>query len=450
MSIRLFPLVAMIIALGAFAFSARAESDGNWPQFRGPSASGISPTAAPLEWDVATSKNIRWNVAIPGLGHSSPVVWNDRVFVTTAVAVNEGEDSQKLKIGLYGDIEPVQENIEYRWLLLCLDKATGKTIWEREAHRGLPKTKRHPKSTHANPTATTDGKRVIAFFGSEGLYCYDMDGKPLWQKDFGVLESGFFVAPDAQWGFASSPVLFEDKVVIQADVLKNSLLALLDANTGEQIWRTERHDVPTWATPTVHRDEKRTQIILNGFKEIAGYDLANGKNLWTINGGGDIPVPTPIVAGDLIFICGAHGPQAPIFAIRTSAEGDLTLPKAKTSSEQIAWSIRQGASYLPTPIALGDYLYVCRDMGQLGCYELKTGKQIYRERLDGNGFTASPVAAGDRLYFTSEDGQVHVVKAGQKFELLKTNNLGENCLATPALSGPTIIFRTQQHLIAIE
>src|SRR5688572_12239159 len=285
MSIR--PLVIFIVLV---ASSVAPAADENWPQFRGPAAGGVSPTAGPVEWDVKTSKNVRWKTAVPGLSHSSPVVWGDRVFITTAVPVERGD--QTLKTGLYGDIGSVKESAEYRWLVLCFDKNTGKQLWEREAHRGVPKIKRHPKATHANSTPAVDGKRVIAFFGSEGLYCFDLDGKPLWKKDFGLLDSGYFVVPEAQWGFASSPVLFEDQVIVLANVQKDSFLASLDAATGEQRWRTARNDVPTWDTPTVHREGDRTQIIVNGFREIAGYNFADGKKIWTLDGGGDIPVPT--------------------------------------------------------------------------------------------------------------------------------------------------------------
>lgn len=310
----------------------------------------------------------------------------------------------------------------------------------------MPEVKRHPKSSHANPSVAVDGKRVVAFFGSEGLYCYDLDGKPIWQKDFGVLESAFFVAPDAQWGFASSPVLYEDKVIVQVDVLKNSFVAALDAKDGNELWRTPRNDVPTWSTPTVHRDETtgRTQVLCNGYKEIAGYDLQTGKKIWTLNGGGDIPTPTPIVAHDLIFVTSSHGPLSPIYAIKTSAQGDISLEGGQTRNEHIAWSTPRGGNYMQTPIVVGDHLYACRDNGVLTCFEARTGMELYRERLEGLGFTASPVAAGDRLYFTSEDGQVLVVQAGPKFKLLATNPLGASCLATPAIADEAIFFRTER------
>ena len=443
MSIRLL-VISMVLATSA----AWCTATENWPQFRGPGASGVSPTTCPVKWDVKTSENVRWKTPVPGMGHSSPVIWEDRLFITTAVPVEGGD--QTLKTGLYGDIGSVNESAEYRWLVLCFDKNTGKQLWEREAHRGVPKIKRHPKATHANSTAAVDGKRVVAFFGSEGLHCYDLDGKPLWKKDFGVLDSGYFVAPDAQWGFANSPVLFEDKVIILADVQKDSFLAALDATNGEQVWRTMRNDVPTWTTPTVHRDAGgTTRVYVNGFKEIAGYDFADGKKIWTMGNGGDIPVPAPIVAHDLVFITGAHGPQSPIYAIKPTATGDITLPKNKDASEHVAWSIRTGGNYMQTPIVVGDYLYACRDNGVVTRFDARTGKQSARQRLDGDGFTASGVAAGDHLYFTSEDGRVIVAKAGRTFGIMSENDLGEQCLATPALSDGVIYFRTRGHLITV-
>jgi outer membrane protein assembly factor BamB len=439
MSIRV--LVISIVLAASAAWCAAEE---NWPQFRGPHASGVSPNAGPVQWDVKGSKNVRWKVPVPGLGHSSPVVWGDRIFLTTAVPVEPAD--QELKTGLYGDIGSVKESAEYRWLVLCFEKASGKQLWEREAHRGVPKVKRHPKSTHANPTAAVDGKRVVAFFGSEGLHCYDLEGKPLWKKDFGLLDSGFFIAPDAQWGFATSPVLFEDKVIVLADVQKDSFLAALGASDGEQVWRTPRTDVPTWGTPTVHRGADRTHVFVNGFKETAGYDFADGKKRWTMGKGGDIPVPTPVVAHDLVYITSAHGAYSPLYAIKLSAEGDITLPRG---GAHVAWSVTRGGNYMQTPIVVGDELYACRDNGVLTCFDARTGKQHYRERLDGTGFTGSPVAAGDKLYFPGEDGRVHVIKAGPKFELLASNDLGEACLATPAVSDGTLFFRTRGHLIAV-
>jgi len=444
-------LPAVITLAVPLANISRADGRAatHWPQFRGPNASGVAvgyPT--PVEWDAASGRNILWKTPVPGLGHSSPVIWGDRIFITTAVS-RAGESS--LKVGLYGDITPLNEQVEHEWKVLCLDKKTGRALWEQTACRGVPKAKRHMKSTHANPTPATDGRHVVAFFGSEGLYCYDIEGTLLWKKDFGVLASAYYVVPPAQWGFASSPVIFDDKVVVQVDVLKDSFVGALDIRDGRELWRAERNDVPTWSTPTVHRGNGRTQVICNGMREIAGYDLATGKQLWNLEGGGDIPVPTPVVAGDLIYVASAHGPAAPVFAIRTSAEGDLHLPPAGASSRYVAWWNGRVGVYMQTLLPLDGRLYCCRDNGVLTVFDALSGEKLHTARLgDGStGFTASPVAADGKVYFTSEVGDVHVLKAAPDFDVLARNALAETCMATPAISEGVLYFRTRGQVIAV-
>jgi hypothetical protein len=318
----------IFISLISISLFAQPETT-NWPQFRGPSARGIAEKSSlPINWDVEKGDNLKWKTEVPGLGFSSPVVWEDRIFLTTAIS---GLEDPKLKVGLYGDIDPVEDETVHTWKVLCYNKNTGKLLWEQTSCTGVPKVKRHPKSTHANPTVATDGKYVIAFFGSEGLYCYDFDGKLIWKKDLGVLRSNFFIAPEAEWGFASSPVIHKDCVIVQCDVEKNSFLASFDLSSGKEIWRTSRDEVPTWSTPTVHTVDGKAQIIVNGYKHMGGYDFENGKEIWKMSDGGDIPVPTPVVAHDLIFINNAHGKLSPIYAIKSSAKGDISL------AENVPW-----------------------------------------------------------------------------------------------------------------
>ncbi|HYV27742.1 MAG TPA: PQQ-binding-like beta-propeller repeat protein [Candidatus Eisenbacteria bacterium] len=427
-----------------------AEPDGvNWPSFRGPQASGVADGfASPEKWNVAKGENLKWKTAIPGLGHSSPAIWGNWIFITTAVK-EKGE--QELKVGLYGDVKSVNDASKHSWLLLCLNKTNGNILWQRTAHEGVPKIKRHTKSSHANSTPATDGKHVVAFFGSEGLFCFDAGGKLLWQKDFGLLNSGWYVMPAAEWGFASSPIIHDNLVIVQCDVQSNSFLAAFEVNDGKEIWRTPRGDVPTWSTPTVEVREGRRQVIVNGYQHSGGYDLLAGKELWKLTAGGDIPVPTPVVAHDLIFLTSAHGRLAPIYAVRVNATGDITLADNASTNQHIAWSQSRRGNYMQTPLVYGDYLYCCNDAGILSCYEAKTGKSLYSERLgSGNtGFTASIVAADGKLYAASEEGLVFVVKAGPKFQVLSTNDLGETCMATPAISAGELFFRTRNHLMAI-
>jgi outer membrane protein assembly factor BamB len=446
-------VVSIGLAFVAFFFLtpilSQDTSDGiNWPGFRGYKAEGIADGfSTPVVWNVESSQNILWKTEIPGLGHSSPVIWGDRVFVTTAIS---GMDKPELKVGLYGSINPVEDDTEHEFKVYCLDKKTGKILWEHLSHKGVPKVKRHPKATHANSTPFTDGKHVLAFFGSEGLYCYDMDGKLLWKNDFGVLDSAFFMVPTAQWGFASSPVVHEGVVIIQADVLKDSFLAAFEVETGKEIWRIDRGDVPTWSTPTVYVGAKRTQVIVNGFKHIGSYDFKTGEEIWKLAPGGDIPVPTPVVAHGLVFINGAHGKYSPIYAIKLDAEGDISLDEGATSNEHIVWSIRRGGAYMQTPILYGEYLYNLRGNGALECYDAKTGERIYREKLgQAASFSASGVAADGKLYLPSEQGDMFVVKAGMEFELLGANAMNDILMATPAVSEGALFIRSQHYLFAV-
>jgi outer membrane protein assembly factor BamB len=439
-------LLAFLIAPAA---GQKNSGDTNWPSFRGSNASGIAE-GYPLSssWDAVKSQNILWKTAIPGLGHSSPIVWGNRIYLSTAISAAEKHD---LKVGLYGDIGSVEDSSSHRYVVYCLDKQSGKIVWEKTVFSGVPKIKRHPKSTHANSTLAMDGSHLVAFFGSEGLFCFDMDGKQLWKKDLGVLDSAYYVAPDAQWEFGSSPTLYQDRVLIQCDILNGSFVAALNIKDGSEIWRTPRNDVPTWGTPTVQSDGKNAQMIINGSKQIGSYDVSTGKELWQLKGGGDIPVPTPVLAQGMVFITNAHGPMAPIYAIRLNAAGDISLKTDETSNQFVAWSVPRDGAYMITPLVYGDYLYSCKNNGVLFCYEAKSGKRVFQERL-GNGttgFTASPVAGDGKIYFSSEDGDIYVVRTGPKFEIVSKNPMGESCMASPAISAGVIYFRTQFHLVAV-
>ena len=422
-----------------------AVKSNNWPSFRGPGASGVAEGyATPVEWDVESGKNIQWRVEVPGMSHSSPVIWGDKIFVTTAIRA-EGE--QELKVGLYGSIEGVPNEGAFAFALYCFDKNTGAELWNQISWEGKPKYQRHPKGSYAASSPATDGEHVLAFYGQEGLYCYDVKGKLKWQKTFGDLDSGYYVVKQAQWGFSSSPILHDGKVIIQCVVQEGSFLMALDVLTGEEIWRTAREEVPTWSTPTVVITDERQQVVCNGYKHIGGYDLNTGEELWKLVGGGDIPVPTPIFANGLIFITNAHGNMAPIYAIDPEVSGTIEM-----KGEGMAWSSRRGGNYMQTPLAYGEDVYFCSDAGVLACYDTASGEQNYRERLGegSTGFTGSGVAADGKLYFTSEQGDVHVVLAGLDMEQIAKNSLGEPCLSVPAISEGVLYYHTTQHLVAIK
>jgi outer membrane protein assembly factor BamB len=420
----------------------------DWSQFRGPQACGLDASKPlPISWNVETGQNVRWQTPLPGLAHAAPIISGDRIYLTTAVGPGDAE----LKVGLYGDIEPLKETGVHQWRLLALERTSGKVLWNVLGYEAVPRVKRHPKSTHCSSTPATDGRHIVTIFGSEGLFCFDPNGKLLWKKDLGPMDSGFFAVPSAQWGFASSPVIRDGKVIVLCDVQTNSFLAAFDLASGKEIWRTPRGDVPTWGSPTVVEASGRTQIVINGWHHTGGYDLATGKELWRLDGGGDIPVPTPIFANGLIYFTSAHGKLRPMRAIRPDASGDITPPDPASTNASIAWVHPRQGNYMQTPIAVSNRVYGCVDNGVLTCFDATTGKILYSERLSSiaQGYTASPVSDGRHIYFAGETGKVLVIPVADQFSVAATNDLGETCMATPAIADGTLFLRTRAKLIAV-
>ena len=418
-----------------------------WPAFRGQNASGNGDgQGAVVEWNVADGRNVRWKTPIPGISVASPIVWGNRIFVTTAVS--SGGD-KTFRTGLYGDVAPVNDLSEHTFKIYCLDKASGKILWEQTAFTGLPKVKRHTKSSQANSTPVTDGTRVVALFGSIGmLAAWDMSGKPLWKADVGVLDSGWFFDPTYQWGHSSSPIIYRDKVILQADKSKGSYIAALDVKSGKEVWRTDRDEISTWGTPTIFSGPRGDQLVTNGTK-IRGYDPNTGKLLWTLGPNSEVTVGTPVVGDGLVYITGGYPPVRPIYAVKPTASGDISLPKDQTSSDMVAWSNTSG-TYIPTPIYYDGILYTCGNEGVLTAYDAKTGERLYRSRVGGGGsFAASPIAADGRLYFANEDGDVIVARAGRKYEELAKNQMKEVIMSTPAISDGLIVVRTLGHVYGI-
>lgn len=426
----------------------KAEAEGedekqvNWHGFRGTNGDGYVPGESATKWNVEELENVRWRVPVPGLAHSSPVIHGDRLYLTSAVRKNGDSD---LTVGLYGAVMPVEDEGPHEFRVMAFDKNTGEPLWDALAWEGVPEFKRHTKGSFAASSPATDGEYVLAFFGSEGLYAYTADGELAWKRTFGSLDSGWYEMRDAEWGFSSSPVIHGDKVIIQVDVQKDSFIAALELETGETIWRTTRMDVPTWSTPTVDVREGRSQVLINGWKQTGGYDLETGEPIWWLRGGGDIPVPRPIVAGNLFYFTSAHGRDNPLFAVPADAEGQYEL-----TEESLVWLADRG-NYMQTPLVAGDRIYSCRDNGILFCRDAKTGEQIYAERLGGSptGYTASLVACGDKLYATAENGEIHVIPLGDEFEELAINDMEEECMATPAISEGVLYIRGRHYLTAI-
>ncbi len=421
----------------------------NWPSFRGPGASGVADDQnLPLHWNPQKSDQILWKTPIPGLAHSSPIVWGNYLFLTTAIS---SDPKSETRYGLYGDVEPAKDVSIHSWRVYCLDKHTGKILWERIAHEGIPKVKRHPKSSQASATPVTDGRRVVALFGAEGLYCFDISGKLLWKQDLGLIDAGWFLDPDYQWGAGSSPIIYKNLVIVQCDRQKDSFIAAYDITDVKQVWSAPREEIPSWGTPTVYEGKSRAELITNAARQIRGYDPLTGKELWRLSPNSEVTVTTPVAAHGLIFIANGYRPLQPIYAIHAGATGDISLKEGQDSNESIAWSKKRGGVYIPTPLLYNDYLYLCANHGVMSCYNAKTGEKVYQERIGekGGAFTASPVAAAGKLYLTSEEGEIHVVKAGPKYELLATNLMNEVCMATPAISEGMLFVRTQHNMFAI-
>lgn len=437
--------MSALAACLSMALAATLQAQ-HWPAFRGRHAAGTADGQnPPVSWDVATSRNVAWKVSLPGLAHSSPIVWGDRLFVTTAVS---SDPNSVFRPGFSTDGHPAADDTIHSWRLYSLETATGRILWEREAHKGRPRSNRHPKSTQASSTPVTDGRRVVAFFGSEGLYCYDMEGRLLWKRDLGILDAGSIYYPDRQWGTASSPVIAGDKVIVQADLQSGSFVAAFDLATGEPAWRTPREEIPSWASPGIVPGPV-PQVVTNGARFIRGYDLETGRELWRAANTSEIAVPTPVSANGLIFVTSGYGPQKPIVAIRMDASGDMTRSSGQGGG--VAWRLSRGGSYISTPLVYGGYLYTLAAMGILACYEASTGEQLYERRIGdtGGAYSASPVAADGRIYLASEEGDVHVIKAGPAFEVLSRNTMDAPVLATPAIADGMIFIRTTRHVYGI-
>ena len=420
----------------------------NWPQFRGPAPPALLKVERrQRQWDAQKAVNTRWKTKIPGLAHSSPVIWGDKVFITTAVTSAAKDET---RYGLYGDVAPVKDDPKHTWKVYALDKQTGKILWERVAYEGVPKVKRHPKSTHADSTPVTDGKYLIAFFGSHGMYAYNLNGKLLWKQDLGLFDAGWFYDPDYQWEYGSSPVIYKDLVIVQADVQKDSYIAAYSLKNGKLVWKTSRDEISSWGTPTVYEGKTRAELITNGSKAIRGYDPATGKELWRLTPNSEVTTPTPFVAHDLIFVTSGYRPIQPIYAIKLGANGDISLKDGKTRMSLSPGARRVADLTCRRRVVYGDLLYTCSNQGVVTAYNAKTGERIYQERLGGKGgaFTASPVASDGKLYLSSEDGEVFVVKTGPKYELLSTNPVGEVMMATPAISDGLVIVRGVNHVYA--
>ena len=434
--------ISLTICLQAICLTAAGQ---NWPAFRGTNAAGTAPEAqAPTHWDVNKGQAVAWKTKLPGLGHSSPIVWGQQVFVTTAVS---SDPNSIYSLETSGKVDRRTDKSKHQWKVICLDLQTGKRVWEKIAHEGVPRIHRHPKNSYASATPATDGKHLVASFGSQGLVCYSLDGQLLWKQDLGVIDAGASYDDTYDWGIGSSPIIFRNLVIVQADAQKDSYLAAFELTTGKPVWRVSRDLISSFSTPTIFEHPNGVELICNGAEQMRAYAPLTGKELWRLSGSSKNTTPTPVVGHGLVFIASGYRAQ-PIFAVRPGAVGDLTTAADTPPHKAIAWNSDRGGPYMTTPLVHNQNLYILR-RGILSCYQATTGERLYQQRISGDRYYASPIAIGNKIVLASEAGRVSVVQAGSKYQLLATNDMGESCMATPAVSGKLLLIRTLHQLVAI-
>jgi len=421
---------------------AHTASANNWPRFRGPGGTGTAPDDPRLPRAWSQTENVAWKTAVPGVGWSSPVVWGDRIFLTSARSSAEAEtirDGDFLDTGTPKD--------DHRWLLHALDTGSGRIVWETELARGLPSISRHMKNTYATETPATDGERVYAHFGHLATYAVDRAGKVVWSKEWS--------APEIRYGYgtAASPVVHDGVLYILRDHENGSALIALDAATGREIWSAPRTEGSGWATPHVWENDVRTEIVVSGKNSVRSYGL-DGKPLWGLRGTTSLAIPSPFSGEGLLFVGSGFQMESvrPLYAIRPGATGDISPSDGETSNKYVAWWRPQLGPYHPTPVLYRGLLYVLMDSGFLLCHDAKTGKEIYGKRRvtrEGGRFSASPWAYNGSIFCPSEDGDTYVVQAGAEFKVVGKNSLGEMTMASPAIADGSLYIRTRGNLYCI-
>ncbi len=435
-----------VVTLLISACCSISKAQDNWPQFRGADSRGVaSGSNLPDHW--STTENVAWKKDIPGRGWSSPIVWGDRVFLTTVINTGKSEEPKK---GLYfGGDRPKAPEAVHQWKIICLDLKTGDIRWERLVHEGKPETPIHLKSSYASETPVTDGERVYCSFGNVGVFCFDLDGKELWKHK---VKSH---AMRLGWGTASSPTIHQGRIYLVNDNDQESSLLALNAKSGEEVWRVPREEKSNWATPFIWQNDQRTEIVTPGTGKVRSYDL-EGKLLWSLKGMSSITIATPYEHNGLLYLSSGYvlDLSRPIYAIRPGAAGDISLQAGKTSNEFIAWSQPKSAPYNPSTIIADNRLFVLYDMGMVSCLQSSDGTELFsRQRLpNGHAFTSSPWAYGGKVFFLNEDGVTFVLKSGDQFELLHTNSLADDdmCMATPAIAGDRLLIRTAARVYCIK
>ena len=458
------PTLVLLAGLLAVAPTAAFETD-NWPSFRGADALAVADDDARLPTTWSTTENVAWKVPIAGLGWSSPVIWGDRVFITTVASDGEIEEP---RMGLYfpygspesGGIPTKEGQLKerdrdvHRWIVYALDFESGEVVWKTEVNAEAPTFDRHLKNSYASETPVTDGKRVYAFFGNVGVFALDMDGKLVWEKRIEPATTRL------GWGTAASPVLYDDQIFVVSDNDDQSFVMALDTETGEENWRVNREEGSNWATPFVWDNGQRVELITAGSDMVRTYDL-EGNELWYFTGMNTLSIPQPFSAHGLLYVTSGYvGDRIkPVFAIRPGAEGDITLAEGQKSNDYVVWYQDGAGPYHPTPLVYGDHYFTLLDLGFYTVHDAKTGEELYfteqqkknsevRRRVSrgSGGFTASPWAYNGKIFALSESGDTFVIDTAKDFEVVGTNSLDEVAMSTPAVARGSLFIRTRSHL----
>src|SRR5687768_16849930 len=432
-------LWTVVLCLAAVAGTAAQQPTDRWPHWRGSAHRGVAIGDVPLTW--SDTANVKWKIEIPGRGHSTPVVWGDRLFLTTAIPTGKTAAAPAPEGSRRGPGGGSGAGEEHRFQVMAVDRATGKVLWQRTAATAVPhEGYHHIYGSFASNAPATDGTRVYAFFGSRGLFVYDLDGKPLWQKDLGLK-----LQMRLAFGEGTGVVVDEGRIYLQFDHQQEGFVVALDAATGKELWRAPRMENSSWSTPLVVQHGGRKQLVVTADTKVKSYDVDTGKVIWEVAGLGTNPIPQPVQHGDLVLVMsGYRNPK--LMAISLGRTGDLT------GTDAIAWETTRGTSYTASPALADGRLYVIADNGQFSVHNATTGEPFYLQtRLPKPyNFKASPLVSRDRVYLASEEGDVIVVKAGPQFEVLATNTLtDQSFIASPIAAGGDLFLRSRTHLFRI-
>lgn len=465
------PSIVLILAIIILASSCSRTQ--NWPQFRGPESNMLTAaTTLPEEWD--TIKNVEWTYELDGEGWGSPVVWGNKIFITSCfpekvalvpernplapppppgpAGAPQPQPGQTPSPGQQGppppeDIDSTFKQDVYRWEVTCVDLNTGKQLWKQVAYHGNPRVKKHPRNNYATETAATDGERVYAYFGNIGLFCYDLDGMLLWKKDFGAFKvlNG--------WGTGSCPVAYNDIVFIQNDNEENSFIAALDAATGDEKWRVQRDEKTNYSTPYIWKNSKRTELVVGG-KTVRSYDPENGNELWSLKTGGEMNIPSAVGDENMLYIGNTSGQNAKgaLFAVKSGAEGDVTPAEGATTSTGVAWIFPEAALGNSSPLLYNGFIYVIASRGgEIRCIKAADGSLAFKDRVAGLGAVwASPWGYDGRVWLYDENGNTYTLQAGDTFKYEQKNRLDDKIWASVAITGDAYIFRGVRKLYCIK